>query len=255
MLEQDGRWLRVTFDPELDAAGDVSGGIHVLTDVTDLVQAEQEARESAARLGTVTEGVIVALSRSVEARDPYTSGHERRVAELATAIARELGLDEDGLRCVRIAGLLHDVGKIGVPAEILSKPSRLSEMEFALIKGHPLAAYDILREIEFSCPIADVVLQHHERLDGSGYPQGLSGGEIRLEAQILAVADVVEAMVSHRPYRPALEEAAAIAEIQEGSGKPVRSRRLYGGREAVPRQRVRVQRVAQRTPCPARRRQ
>jgi PAS domain S-box-containing protein len=218
VFEQDGRWLRVSFSPELDDAGEVSGGIHVQSDVTELVRAEHAARESAARLGTVTEGVIVALSRSVEARDPYTSGHERRVSELATAVAGELGLDEDGLRCVRVAGLLHDVGKIGVPAEILSKPSPLSEMEFALIKDHPRAAYDILVEIEFSCPIADVVLQHHERLDGSGYPQGLRDGEIRLEARILAVADVLEAMVSHRPYRPALSEQAAIAEIEGGAG-------------------------------------
>ncbi len=218
VIEQDGRWLRITFDPELDEAGEVCGGIHVLSDVTDLVQAERQSRESAIRLGMVTEGVIAALSRSVEARDPYTSGHERRVSELATAIARELGLDEDGLRCVRIAGLLHDIGKIGVPAEILSKPSHLSKVEFALIAGHSRAAYDILSEIEFSCPIADVVLQHHERLDGSGYPRGLSGEAILLEARILAVADVVEAMVSHRPYRPAFSEEAAFAEIEGGAG-------------------------------------
>jgi PAS domain S-box-containing protein/putative nucleotidyltransferase with HDIG domain len=219
VLEQDGRWLRITFDPELDEAGAVCGGIHVASDVTDLVQAEQQARESAAKLGVVTEGVIAALSRSVETRDPYTSGHERRVSELATAIARELGFDDDGLRCVRIAGLLHDIGKIGVPAEILSKPSRLSEMEFALVMEHARAAYDILVEIEFSCPIADVVLQHHERLDGSGYPRGIRGEAILLDARILAVADVMEAMVSHRPYRPALPEGAAIAEIEGGAGR------------------------------------
>ena len=122
VLLQDGRWLRFTFDPELDEAGEVCGGIHVLSDVTDLVEAEQQASESAAKLEVVTEGVIAALSRSVETRDPYTSGHERRVSELASAIAQELGLDEDGLRCVRIAGLLHDIGKIAVPTEILSKP-------------------------------------------------------------------------------------------------------------------------------------
>ncbi len=217
-LLQDGRWLRVTFAPHVDAEGGVTGGVHVVTDVSELKQTEDRLRDSIARQQRITEGVIAALSRSVEVRDPYTAGHERRVSELAVAIARSLHLGEDFVARVRVAGSLHDVGKITIPAEILSKPGRLSEMEFALIKGHPKAAYDILRPIEFEFPLADIVVQHHERLDGSGYPAGLAGDALLPEARILAVADVVEAMISHRPYRAALPLEAAIAEIEAGSG-------------------------------------
>lgn len=218
LLEQDGHWLRVTFEPEIDDDGRARGGVHVVTDVSDLKQGEQRLRESVDRQQRITEGVIAALSRSVEVRDPYTSGHERRVSELATAMARHMGLAEESVRCVRVAGLLHDIGKIVIPAEILSRPGRLSDMEFALIKGHPQAAYEILEPIDFDFPIADVVIQHHERLDGSGYPAGLSGDQISAEALILAVADVTEAMISHRPCRAALPLDAAMAELEDGSG-------------------------------------
>jgi len=218
LLEQDGRWLRVTFDPHTGADGRPAGGVHVVTDVTELKLAEQQLQDALGQQEEVTEGVIAALSHVVEVRDPYTSGHERRVSELGTALARQLGRSEESVRCVHVAGLLHDIGKVVVPAEILSKPGRLTDTEFALIRAHPEVAHQILAPISFTCPVADVVLQHHERLDGSGYPAGLSGGAIVYEACILAVADVVEAMISHRPYRAALPLETALGEIEDGAG-------------------------------------
>ncbi len=164
------------------------------------------------------DGVIFAVSAVVESRDPYTAGHQRRVAELARAIAGEMGLSEWHLKGMHIIGLLHDVGKIAVPAEILSKPGKISQYEFNIIKGHSRIGYDILEKIDFPWPVAKAILQHHERLNGSGYPEGLSGKEITLEAKILGVADVVEAMSSHRPYRPALGLDVALKEIRQQSG-------------------------------------
>jgi len=158
------------------------------------------------------------LGRSTELRDPYTAGHQRRVASLASAIGESLNLDREQLEGLRIAALLHDVGKTAIPAEILSKPGRLSDNEFQLIQLHPQTAHDLLSTVSFPWPIADAVLQHHERLDGSGYPSGIAGDEILLEARILAVSDVVEAMSSHRPYRPALGIDAALAEITKQKG-------------------------------------
>ena len=154
----------------------------------------------------------------VEVRDPYTAGHQRRVADLSGAMAREMGLAPDRIDGIQLAGLIHDLGKISVPAEILSKPSRLTELEFRLIKIHPQAGYDILQDSAFPWPIARMVLEHHERMDGSGYPRNLKGEEIIMEARILAVADVVEAMSSHRPYRPALGVEAALEEIEKNRG-------------------------------------
>jgi PAS domain S-box-containing protein len=217
-MEQDGQWLRVTFEPEIDAAGRVRGGVHMVTDVTGLKQTERRLLESISKQRAVTDGVIAALARAVEARDPYTAGHERRVSELATAMALRLGLDEKMAQGVHVAGQLHDVGKITIPAEILSKPGRLSATEFELIKGHSQAGFEVLEAIDFPWPVARITLQHHERLDGSGYPTGLKGDEILREARILAVADVVEAMISHRPYRAALPLEAAMVEIEDGAG-------------------------------------
>jgi HD-GYP domain-containing protein (c-di-GMP phosphodiesterase class II) len=161
---------------------------------------------------------VQAISHMVDLRDPYTSGHERRVGELAAAIGAELGLTEHQVTGLRVAGGVHDVGKIAVPAEILSKPTRLSAAEFAIVKTHAQQGYEILKDIEFPWPIANAVWQHHERLDGSGYPLGLRGDEISLEARILAVADVVESMSTHRPYRPALGLDPAFAELESKSG-------------------------------------
>ena len=161
---------------------------------------------------------IAALASVTVIRDPYTAGHQQRVASLACAIAEEMGLPADTVDGIRVAGTLHDIGKIAVPAEILTKPGKLSELEFGVVKSHAETSYEILKEIEFQWPVAEIVYQHHERCDGSGYPRGLKGDEILLEARILAVADVVEAMSSHRPYRPALELEAALEEVESGSG-------------------------------------
>ncbi len=188
-------------------------------EIAERKQAEENLERSLKNLQKALEGTIYALAATTEIRDPYTAGHQRRVAELASAIAKEMGLPEEKVEGIHMAGLIHDIGKISVPAEILSKPSKLSEIEMNLIKAHPRIAYDILKEIDFPWPVADIVLQHHERLDGSGYPQGLKGDEIILEARILAVADVVEAMASHRPYRPALGVEAALAEIEKNRGR------------------------------------
>jgi putative two-component system response regulator len=151
-------------------------------------------------------------------RDPYTAGHERRVAELAAAVATEMDLPAFTVEGIHFGALIHDLGKIQVPAEILSKPTRISPVEFELIKGHAQAGYEILKGIEYPWPVAEMARQHHERLDGSGYPRGLKGDDILLEARVLAVADTVEAMASHRPYRPGLGIDKALAEIKRGRG-------------------------------------
>lgn len=162
---------------------------------------------------------IAALASTVEVRDPYTAGHQRRTAQIAVAIARELGLPDDQTEGIYLAGVVHDVGKIRVPLEILNKPGRLTDLEFLLIKEHVRAGYEILKGIDYPWPIAEVILQHHERLDGSGYPQSLKGDQILREAKILAVADVVEAMTSHRPYRAGRGIEAALTEIRRSRGK------------------------------------
>jgi len=178
----------------------------------------EKLRDTLEKLRKAMEGTIQVISSTVEMRDPYTAGHQRRVAALAGAIAAKMGLTEDRIDGLRMAGLIHDLGKIAVPAEILSKPGRITEAEFNMIKCHPQTGYDILKDMKFPWPLAQIVLEHHERMDGSGYPQGLSGEDTLLEARILAVADVVEAMASHRPYRPALGIDRALDEIQQNRG-------------------------------------
>lgn len=215
---QDGRWFRATFVPRFGPEDDIIGGVHVVSDVTELKEAEAQLLESARRQQAITDGVIAALARNVEVRDPYTAGHERRVSELAVAVARAMELDDEIVRGLQIAAMLHDVGKTVIPSEILSKPGDLSPAEVLLIRDHVRAGYDILEPIDFTRPVAEIALQHHERLDGSGYPAGLRGDEILLEARILAVADVVEAMISHRPYRPALSLDDAMRELEDGAG-------------------------------------
>ncbi|HLY96716.1 MAG TPA: HD domain-containing phosphohydrolase, partial [Sideroxyarcus sp.] len=175
-----------------------------------------EHEQQAMILQQSLEQSIQTIAGTVEARDPYTAGHQRRVSELAAAIAREMGLPEKQVNGVHLAAMIHDLGKIHIPAEILSKPGKLNEIEYMLIKTHPQAGYDILKDVRFPWPIADIILQHHEKVDGSGYPQGLKGEQILLEARILTVADVVEAMSSHRPYRPTLGSLAALSEIDRG---------------------------------------
>ena len=181
-------------------------------------RAEKERSDSYRKLRIALQATIQAMALTVEVRDPCTSGHQRRVANLARAIAGEMGMETDLVEGIHVAGLIHDLGKISVPAEILSKPTKLTGIEFGLIKVHPQAGYDILKEIEFQGPVAQIICQHHERLDGSGYPAALKGAEICREARVLAVADVVEAIVSHRPYRPAKGIDTALGEISEKRG-------------------------------------
>jgi len=177
-----------------------------------------ERKQAAENIKKLLDETIEALSKLSKIRDPYTAGHENRVAALATAIARKMGLSENRVEGIRIASLLHDVGKITIPAEILSKPTSLSEFEFSIVKQHSLASSEILENIDFPWEVAKTTLQHHERINSSGYPQGLSGNKIILEAKILAVADVVEAMSSHRPYRSALGTGKALEEISKNRG-------------------------------------
>ena len=187
-------------------------------DITEIKRAEKKLLQSYQKLQKTMDAAIDTMSRIIEAKDPYTSGHQHRVCQLAVPLAQELGLPEDKVEGIRIASLIHDIGKIGLPTEILSKPGKLTDIEFGLIKAHSQVGYDILKPIEFPWPIEKIVLQHHERLDGSGYPQGLKGDKILPEAKILGVADVVEAMSSHRPYRPALGIDAALEEISQNKG-------------------------------------
>ena len=190
-----------------------------IADRAYLKNLEQKVEERTAELQETLRGVIDALTMTVEYRDPYTSGHQQRVSDLASAIAKEMGFPKDRIMGIRMAGALHDIGKIAIPVEILSKPGRLSKTEFELIKNHSQVGYDILNSIKFPWPLSQIVLQHHERMDGSGYPQGLSGEDILMEARIMAVADVVEAMASHRPYRPALGIDKALEEVSTNKGK------------------------------------
>jgi HD-GYP domain-containing protein (c-di-GMP phosphodiesterase class II) len=183
-------------------------------------------KESVERIRKTLGATVHAIAVTVETRDPYTAGHQRRVADLARTIAEEMNLTPDQINGIRMAAVIHDLGKISIPSEILSKPTKLTDLEFSLIKTHPQAGYDILKDIEFPWPIARIILEHHERMDGSGYPQGLKGDDILLEARILAIADVVEAMASHRPYRPALGIDASLEEIKK-------NRRVLYDREVV----------------------
>jgi PAS domain S-box-containing protein len=216
---QSQGWLGVHAFPWLSkTTGEMKGVIKYIRDITYRVQAQKTIEESLGNLQKALNGTVKALSNTLESKDPYTAGHQRRVVQLACALAQELGESAHCIEGMRVMGFLHDLGKIAIPGEILTKPSKLSEYEFALIRVHPQAGYDILKEINFPWPVALAVVQHHERLDGSGYPHGLSGDDIIMEARILAVADVVEAIASHRPYRPALGLDRALEEISRNQG-------------------------------------
>jgi len=218
-IKKDGSPIYLEVDTvALKDGGDSTGTRSYLWDITDRKKAENEAKDTMSKLRKVLDGTINAIALTVEARDPSTSGHQRRVADLARTMATEMGVAKDRIDGLRSAGVLHDLGKISVPADILSKPCKLSESEFNLIKIHPQVGYDILKDIEFPSPVAKIVYQHHERMNGTGYPQGLSDDDILLEARILAVADVVEAMSSHRPYRPSLGLERALDEVSKNKG-------------------------------------
>jgi len=201
-----------------ELADDLSFGVRALRIRLERDKAAEKILQHLLQLQDSLDDTIGAIATIVEMRDPYTAGHQRRVANLACAIARQMGLDDGQVRGIQIAGIVHDLGKIQIPAEILSKPGKISDIEFGLIKQHVQAGFDVLKDINFPWPIAQIVLQHHERLDGSGYPHGIRGDDIILEARILSVADVVEAMSSHRPYRPGLGIDVALAEIIRGRG-------------------------------------
>jgi PAS domain S-box-containing protein len=190
----------------------------IYQDITDRTQAEEKLNETLESLRESIKTTIQVLGTASEARDPYTAGHQKRVADLARAIATEMKLPHDKIEGIRMAGAIHDIGKISIPSEILCKPTMLSDLEFSLIKAHTQYSYEIIKEVESPWPLADIVYQHHERINGSGYPQGLKGEDILIEARILAVADVVEAMISYRPYRPALGVESALTEIEQNEG-------------------------------------
>ncbi len=203
-------WL-VSYYP-VRAGDEVSGVGVIFVDITGRKEAEHAQR-------ALTHAAVSAIAATVEARDPYTAGHQRDVADLAAALATEMGLDERAVEGIELAAHIHDLGKIGVPAEILSRPGELRPAEYELVKEHSRRGFDIVAGIEFPWPVADMILQHHERVDGSGYPDGLRGDEIVLGARIIAVADVVQAMATHRPYRPAVGVDAALEEITTNRGR------------------------------------
>ena len=215
---KDGSILPVEVSLQYVEAGDSSFIVSIVRDISERKRIEAELKRSTENFWQMVEGTIGAIMSMVEVGDPYTSGHQKRVALLATAIGQRIGLPEEQVQGLHYAALIHDLGKIYVPAQILNKPGRLNDIEFNLIKMHSKVGYDILKTVDFPWPVADIVVQHHERIDGSGYPNGLIGTDILLESRILAVADVVEAMTSHRPYRQALGLDRALQEIRQGRG-------------------------------------
>ncbi len=215
MVSRGGHDISISFNasPVQDGDGRNTGVVFVFRDITSKKKAEDVTMKTLQKLRNAMNAIIEAMVLTIETRDPYTAGHQRRVTNLARAIARELGLTEDQVDGIRTAGVIHDLGKISIPAEILSRPGKLLPLEYGLIKTHAQVGYDILKNIEFPWPVAEIVHQHHEKMDGSGYPVGISGKDILIESRVIAVADVVEAMASHRPYRAALGIDRSLEEI------------------------------------------
>jgi PAS domain S-box-containing protein len=211
-------WIEVDYSILRDKNGKPAFLLGETRDITERKRAEEKLKETLKNLRKSIGTTIQVLVSAIESRDPYTAGHQLRVADLACAIATEIGLPQDKIEGIRMAGSIHDIGKLSIPAEILSKPSKLTEIEFSLIKEHSQIGYDMLKDVESPWPLAQIVYQHHERMNGSGYPRNLKGDEILMEARIMAVADVVEANASHRPYRPGLGIEAALAEIEKNKG-------------------------------------
>jgi PAS domain S-box-containing protein/putative nucleotidyltransferase with HDIG domain len=220
LLHKDGteRYFSISGAPNFDSEGNFIGLVGTFKNLTDIRKSEMELKISLEKLQSAMSSTIDAISIIVESRDPYTAGHQKRVAQLAVAIAEKLGLSEERINFIRMGSLIHDIGKIYIPSEILTKPARLGDLEFAMIKSHPTVGYKILNKVNFIPTIVDIVYQHHERMDGSGYPLGISGDAILLESMIVAVADIVEAMSSDRPYRAAKGLAIALEEIKQQRG-------------------------------------
>ena len=193
--------------------------LQIIRDVTSKYEDQMQIKQSLSKLSQLTESSIVAITRIVEKRDGYTSGHQIKVGRISKLIATELGMDENECKGIRIAGMLHDVGMVGVPIKIISKPGRLTDTELAIMQMHSKTGYDILKDLDFDWPIADMVLQHHERLDGSGYPNGLKGAQIITGARIIAAADVFDAMTSYRPYRPGKVPGKVLEEMDRDKSK------------------------------------
>ncbi len=212
------RYMAGSISLKKDSSGKPIGFRALARDTTERKQEELKLHQTLESLKKAVGTTIQVLVSALESRDPYTAGHQARVAHLACAVAEEMGLDKERIDGIRLAGCIHDIGKLSIPAEILSKPTKLTNLEFSLIKEHPRSGYEMLKHVESPWPLADIVHQHHERIDGSGYPGKLKGNEIILEARIMAVADVVEAMASHRPYRASLGVEAALDEIRKNKG-------------------------------------
>ncbi len=212
------KWFHFTSAAVRDTEGNILGAVETMTDITPLKQAEEELKKSLEKLQKAMTGTVEAMAVIVETRDPYTAGHQHQVAKISRLIAEEMKLPQERVEALHMAAYIHDIGKIYVPGEILSKPGKLSEVELNIIRMHPQVAYDILKTIEFPWPIADIVYQHHERLNGTGYPRGLKNGDICLESRILGVVDVFESMASHRPYRPTLGLEKAVDELRKNRG-------------------------------------
>jgi PAS domain S-box-containing protein/putative nucleotidyltransferase with HDIG domain len=220
MRRKDGTtvWTEVKFSFIRDENQRPVGILGITRDITERKKAEEKLQQTLESLKKAVGTTIQVLVSAVESRDPYTAGHQSRSANLACAIATEMGLSQDKIDGIRMAGIIHDIGKLSIPAEILSKPTELIDIEFSLIKEHSLTGYEMLKNVESPWPLAEIIYQHHERVDGSGYPRNLKGDEILMESRILAVADVIEAMASHRPYRPSFGIEAALKEISKNKG-------------------------------------
>jgi PAS domain S-box-containing protein len=220
IIRKDGtkRYIEGSISLQRNSSGTPIGFQGIARDVTERKLAEEKLQQTIESLRKAVGTTIHALVYAIAARDSYTATHQKRSADLARAIVTEMGLDQEKIDGIRMTGSIHDIGKLSIPAEILSKPSKLTNIEFSLIKEHPRSGYEMLKDVESPWPLAQIVYQHHERMNGSGYPRNLKGDEILMEARIMAVADVVEAMASHRPYRPGLGIEAALEEIEKNKG-------------------------------------